>query len=164
MPTERCTSLTGPSSAFLSTPVRFPFNRLTLTDLHHVLAITARRWATTLPPSSIPYAGIFASPHMGYTVLEFPSSARRDVLATRSCLLYAERIRDSPGGRGDPAWPPLSHFGPGVSATSTCLLLRRLRRFLIVSIGHRGSPIIRRVAGRSRYIVHRLHTPRRATP
>ena len=164
MPTERCTSLTGLSSAFLSPSVRFPFDRLTLTDLHHVLAITARRWATTLPPSSIPYAGIFASPHMGYTVLEFPSSVRRDVLATRSCLLYAERIRDSPCGRKDPAWPPLSHFGPGVSATSTCLLLRRLRRFLCVSIGRRGSPIIRRVAGRSQSIVHRLHTPRRATP
>jgi hypothetical protein len=36
-------------------------------------------------------------------VLEFPSSVRRDVLATRSCLLNAERIRDSPGGREDPA-------------------------------------------------------------
>src|SRR5215468_6636730 len=122
LPTERCTSLRGLSSAFLSTSVGFPFDRLTLTDLHHVLAITARRWATTLPPSSIPYAGIFASPHMGCTVLEFPSSVRRDVLATRSCLLYAERIRDSPGGRGDPAWPPLSHFGPGVSAIFTCRL------------------------------------------
>ena len=42
--------------------------------------------------------------------------------------------------------------------------LRRFHRFLVVSIGRRGSPIIRRVAGRSRYIVHRLHTPRRATP
>src|SRR3954471_13903836 len=95
---------------------------------------------------------------VGHTALEFPSSAVRDVLATRSCLLYAERIRDSPCGRKDPAWPPLSHFGPGVSATFTCLLLRRLRRFLCVSIGHRGSPIIRCVAGRSRSIVHRLHT------
>jgi len=122
LPTERCTSLRGLSSAFLSASVGFPFDRLTLTDLHNVLAITARRWATTLPPSSIPYAGIFASPHMGCTVLEFPSSVRRDVLATRSCLLDAERIRDSPGGRGDPAWPPLSHFGPGISAIFTCRL------------------------------------------
>ena len=39
---------------------------------------------------------------VGYTALEFPSSAVRDVLATRSCLLYAERIRDSPYGRKDP--------------------------------------------------------------
>ena len=96
--------------------------------------------------------------------MEFPSSAIRDVLATRSCLLYAERIRDSASGRKEPAYPPPSHFGPGVSATFTCLLLRRFRRFLIVSIGRRGSPIIRRMAGRGWYIVHRLHTPRRATP
>jgi hypothetical protein len=34
--------------------------------------------------------------------LEFPSSAIRDVLATRSCLLYAERMRDSPYRRKDP--------------------------------------------------------------
>ena len=33
-------------------------------------------------------------------------------------------------------------FGPGVSATFTCLLLRRFHRFLIVSIGRRGSPVI----------------------
>jgi hypothetical protein len=59
---------------------------------------------------------------VGHTVLEFPSSVTRDVRATRSCLLDAEWIRDSPGGREDPAWPPPSHFGPGVSATYTCLL------------------------------------------
>jgi hypothetical protein len=40
---------------------------------------------------------------VGHTVLEFPSSVTRDVLATRSCLLDAGRIRDSPGGREDPA-------------------------------------------------------------
>src|SRR4030095_790477 len=51
LPTERCTSLTGPASAFLSASVHFLFDRLALTDLHHVLAITARRWATTPPPS-----------------------------------------------------------------------------------------------------------------
>jgi hypothetical protein len=101
---------------------------------------------------------------VGQTALEFPSSTIRDVPATRSCLLNAERLRDSAGGRKDPACPPPPHFGPGVSATFTCLLLRRLRRFLIVSIGHRDSPIIRRVAGRGRFIVHRLHTPRCATP
>src|SRR5215467_11255334 len=61
LPTERCTSRRGLSSAFRSASVGFPCDRLTLTDLHHVLAITARHWATTLPPSSIPYAGIVAS-------------------------------------------------------------------------------------------------------
>src|SRR5215470_19099283 len=79
LPTERCTSLRGLSSAFLSASVGFPFDRLTLTDLHHVLAITAKRWATTPPPSSIPYAGILASHSVGHTALEFPSSAIRDV-------------------------------------------------------------------------------------
>src|SRR4029450_1039283 len=64
LPTERCTSRKGPSSVFLSGSVHFFFDRLTLTDLHHVLAITARRWATTPPPSSSPYAGMFAS-HCG---------------------------------------------------------------------------------------------------
>src|SRR5215468_692769 len=61
LPTERCTSRTGPSSAFPSASVGFPFDRLTLTDLHLVLAITARRLATTPPPPSVPYASIFAS-------------------------------------------------------------------------------------------------------
>ena len=61
LPTERCTSRKGPSSACLSASVHFLFDRLTLTALHHVLAITARRWATTPPPSSSPYAGIVAS-------------------------------------------------------------------------------------------------------
>jgi hypothetical protein len=112
--------------------------------------------------SSIPYAGIFAT-LPGVHGVGVPSLHKRRG-ATRSCLLYAERIRDSTYGRKDPICPPPSHFGPGVSATCTCLLLRRFHRFLVVSIGHRGSPVIHRVAGRSWYIVHRLHTPRRATP
>src|SRR6516165_440492 len=120
LPTARCTSLCGPASAFLSASVGFPFDRLPLTDLPQVLALTARRWAPTLPPSSLPYAGLVASPPMGYTVWEVPSAVSRDVLATRRCLRDAERSRDSPGGRGEPAWPPLSHGGPGVSAMCPC--------------------------------------------
>jgi hypothetical protein len=54
---------------------------------------------------------------VGQTALEFPSSAIRDVPATRSCLLYAERVRDSTYGRKDPICPPPSHCGPSVSAT-----------------------------------------------
>src|SRR5215475_14261990 len=50
-----------PSSAFLSTSVHFHFDRLTLTDLHRVHAITAWHLATTPSPPSSPYAGIFAS-------------------------------------------------------------------------------------------------------
>src|SRR4030095_16412706 len=65
---------------------------------------------------------------VGHTALEFPSSTIRDVLETRSCLLYAERIRDSTYGRKDPICPPPSHFGPGVSATYTCLLTNGVSR------------------------------------
>jgi len=40
------------------------FSLRPLADLHHVPAITARRWATTPPPSSGACAGIFA-PRLG---------------------------------------------------------------------------------------------------
>ena len=120
-PTERCTSLHGPSSVFLSPSVRVLCARLALTDLHPVLAMTARRWATTPPPSSSPYAGMVASHSCGHTALECPGFAIRDVRAAHSCLLDAERIRDSPGGGKDPTCPPPSRCGPGVSATDTCL-------------------------------------------
>jgi hypothetical protein len=41
----------------------------------------------------------------GHKVLECSSSVSRDVRAPRPCLLDAERIRDSPGGRQAPACP-----------------------------------------------------------
>ena len=41
------------------------FDRLPLADLHPVQAITAWRLATTPPPPSVPYAGIFASHSRG---------------------------------------------------------------------------------------------------
>src|SRR6516162_2839853 len=96
LPTERCTSLEGPSSAFLSTSVDFHLDRLTLAVLHLVLAITARHWATTPPPPSVLYARMVASHQGGSTVLEFPSSnagadsvlevpARRRVVSGTTC-------------------------------------------------------------------------------
>src|SRR5205823_1620158 len=52
--------LLEPSSAFLNSSL-FPLvTRLSLANLHHVSAITAERWATTLPPPSVPRAGILA--------------------------------------------------------------------------------------------------------
>src|SRR5262249_59832414 len=60
-------------------------------------ALRVARWHVRGPPSWAPTAST-----------EFPSSTTRDVLATRSCLLYAERIRDSPYERKDLAWPPPS--------------------------------------------------------
>ena len=77
LPTERCTSLEGPSSAFPSASVSFPFDRLTLTDLHPVLAITARHWATMPPPPSVPYARIFASHQDGSNGFGVPQFQRR---------------------------------------------------------------------------------------
>src|SRR5512135_3449359 len=52
--------LLKPSSAFLNTSIVPLVKRLSLADLHHVHAITAWRLTTTLPPSSVPRAGILA--------------------------------------------------------------------------------------------------------
>ncbi len=62
-----------PPAAFRSASVSMRFSWLTLADLHPVRAITARRLATTPPPSSATRAGIFA-PRRGKVVAEFPSS------------------------------------------------------------------------------------------
>ena len=114
-----------PSSLHL---LAFFLFRLTLADLHHVLRHYSQAFGLLrrLRPPVRTLAFSRPTP-VGHTALEFPSSAIRDVLATRSCLLDAERIRDSPYGRKDPVCPPPSHFGPGVSATGTCLLFNWLR-------------------------------------
>ena len=74
---ERCTSPSRPSSAFLSISVDFHFDRLTLAVLHRVLAMTARCWATTPPPPSVPYASIFASHQGGSNGFGVPQFQRR---------------------------------------------------------------------------------------
>jgi hypothetical protein len=68
--------------------------RLSLADLHHVLAITAWRSVTTPPPSSVPRAGILA-PLSGEAISESPVPCER-VVAIRSCLLYAGRACEIP--------------------------------------------------------------------
>ena len=50
-----------PSFAFPGSSISSLLKLLSLADLHHVLAITARHWATMLPPPSLPHAGILAS-------------------------------------------------------------------------------------------------------
>jgi hypothetical protein len=87
-PTERRTSHQGPSSAFPSASVGFPFDRLTLTDLHHVLVITTKPWATTPPPPSVPRARIFA-PHCWAKPARSSPVPIDDVRAIRRCPLYA---------------------------------------------------------------------------
>ena len=94
MPTERCTSPEGPSSAFLSASVHFLFDRRPLTDLHPVHTITAWRLATTPSPPSVPHAGIFASHSRGRNGSGVPQFHRKR---------YAGPVAASctPGGRRD---------------------------------------------------------------
>ena len=53
--------LLKPSSAFLNSSIVPLVKCLSLADLHHVLAITARHSATMPPPPSLPHAGVLAS-------------------------------------------------------------------------------------------------------
>jgi hypothetical protein len=76
------------ASNFSTTKAAIPCSGTSfLADLHHILPIPGRHWAPTPPPSSLPHAGIFASPRGGQAVWEFPSSNVRDITVTRSCLL-----------------------------------------------------------------------------
>jgi hypothetical protein len=63
--------LLEPSSAFLNPSLLPLVKRLSLADLRHVHPITGWHWATTLPPPSVPRAGILA-PLSGEAVSEFP--------------------------------------------------------------------------------------------
>ncbi len=99
MPTQRGTS--GVTLCrhlrFLGWSVDMHFLRLTLADLHHVRAITARHWATTPPPPSVPRAGILA-PHRWARRCQSSLLPMREVIVSRSSLLDA-------GGE----WKPSSH-------------------------------------------------------
>ena len=50
-----------PSFAFSSTSISSLLKLLSLADLHHVLPITERHWATTPPLPALPPAGILAA-------------------------------------------------------------------------------------------------------
>ena len=76
-----------PSSAFSTKSVNQQFSQLTLADLHRVSPITDDRLATTLPPPSLPYAGIFAS-HYWARWFESSLVPIENVIAPLSCLLY----------------------------------------------------------------------------
>jgi hypothetical protein len=104
-----------------------------LAVLHPVRAITVRPLATTPPLPSLPHAGIFAS-RVGQAVWEFPSSTARDVLVTRSCLLYTGRLgnntRRSLRRRAlrPPFWVGcLNHFHPSGLTMLTQVSYRQLR-------------------------------------
>ena len=64
---------------------------------------------------------------VGIAAWEFPSSNVRDVLATFSSLLYAERIEDNACRRTEPTSSSLSLFGPGVATTFHLLCMTALQ-------------------------------------
>jgi hypothetical protein len=111
--------------------------------LHPVLAITARRLATTPPPPSLPYAGMFAS---HFWVIRYGSSPVPTPmpLTTLSCLLYAGRTWEHlplalrPNRTAAfPFWAGCrSHFHPSIVTTLHTQVPR-------VSIGCRISLLIR---------------------
>ena len=58
---ENKAPLLFPSFAFSGSSISSLFRLLSLADLHHVLPITARRWATMPPLPALPPAGILAA-------------------------------------------------------------------------------------------------------
>src|SRR5258708_9696516 len=50
-----------PSFAFFGSSISSLLRLLSLADLHHVFAITAKRWATTPPLPALPPAGILTA-------------------------------------------------------------------------------------------------------
>ena len=141
-PTERRTSREGPSSAFPSASVCFPFDRLTLAGLHHVLAITAKRWATTPPPPSVPRARIFA-PHCWAKQARSSPVPVGDVIAIRSCPLYAGCPVESSWSGPKPGQAGIVPFWVGrVSQLRPSMFTTLLIGVPFVSIDHRGSPSV----------------------
>jgi hypothetical protein len=159
---ERCTSLYGLSSAFLSPSVSLHFDRLSLAGLHRGLAITARRLATTPPPSSVPRAGIFA-PHPWVKRYRSSPVPVVDVIAIRSCPLYA-------GCAVESSWSAPKHGQAGivpfwvgrVSQFRPSMFTTFQTGVPFVSIDHKGSALPPSGWEMTR-IVRRLRTSTRAT-
>lgn len=138
-PTERCTSLEGPSSAFPSASVCFPFDRLTLTDLHHVLIITTKHWATTPPPPSVLRASIFV-PHCWVKQARSSPVPTDDVLAIRSCPLYAGCTVESSWSGPKPGQAGIVPFWVGRVSQLRPSMFTTLRMGVpFVSIDRKGS-------------------------
>lgn len=150
-----------PSSAFHAVSVGLPLDWLTLADLHRVLTITVRRWATTPPPSALPRAGIFA-PHCWEQRCGSSPVPTDDVVATRSCPLYA-------GCAVKYSWSAQELGQAGifpfwvrrVSQLRLSVVTTLQTGVPLVSIGHRGSARLTSGLELSR-IVRRLRTPGRA--
>jgi hypothetical protein len=138
-PTERRTSREGPSSAFPSASVCFPVDRLPLAGLHHVLAITAKRWATTPPPPPVPRARIFA-PHCWATQERSSPVPLDDVIAIRSCPLDAGCTVESSWSGPKPGQAGIIPFWVGrVSQLRPSMFTTLQRGVPVVSLDGKGS-------------------------
>jgi hypothetical protein len=105
----------------------------------------------------------FRIPFRGKAAWEFPSSGVNDVVATRSCLLYAGWIRDNMCTVWQPTHPPPSLLGRVIQPRAP--VARNDASVAGSSRQHRsqGWSVIRLVVGRCRTFVRRLQTPGGAT-
>ena len=101
-------------------------------------------------------------PHRGRAAWEFPSSRVNDVIATRSCLLYAGWIRDNAGRFGTRPAPHHPILGRVVQPLAPAA--RNDASAAGSSRQHRSQDwsVIRLVVGRCRTFVRGLQTPRGA--
>jgi hypothetical protein len=108
-----------------------PWRSFTLSDSLQIGLWLLRRLR---PP---PHALAFSRPPWGRVVVEFPNSSVKDIL-TRSCLLYAGRAQEHSVLVVQPAQPPPSPFGLGVSTSFPYHDSRRLHRFFCISVGQKA--------------------------
>jgi hypothetical protein len=128
---ENKMSLLQPSSAFLTSSLVPLVKRLSLANLRLVQPITDWRLATTLPPPSVPRAGMLA-PRCRAKRCQSSLLPIEDVRASLSCLLYAGWCAGTVLTAGEVVEANHQYrFGYGVSASFAILGLRRFkRRFL----------------------------------
>ena len=125
--------LLGPSSAFLTSSILPLVKRLSLANLHRVSPITGERWATTLPPPSVPRAGILA-PRCRARRCQSSLIPTEDVIASLSLPALRRMVCwNCPQREGSRQGKPSYRFGYGVSASFAILGLRRFRRRFLSS-------------------------------
>jgi hypothetical protein len=128
----------GEQDVITSTVICFPHSilvplvkRLSLANLHHVSPITAEHSATTLPPPSVPRAGMLA-PRCRARRCQSSLIPTEDVIASFSCLLDAGWCAGTVLTEGEVVEANHQYrFGYGVSASFAIFGLRRFKhRFL----------------------------------
>ena len=101
-----------------------PFFLPLLADLHHIQRITRWPWATTLPPSSLPHAGMFASSSAAQGERRSPVPEHTTSRDPRSCLLSTGCMGNHVRMWQPHPSPAPSHVGSGVSAIFPWALAR----------------------------------------